>query len=265
MFSILYSLFQHLLISKFVLIILSVISKLNFCLCRYNPSLSKNYKMDIEHCSKHSIRHSIDCSDPDVVDSFKRLSARWPKFKKKELEDRFEGNPHPVFLMAKSNFNPEDEVWFQKRAVGKNTLGKAVRNLIEGTPGECIISCLEFFLLVFNLCCSHYVLVYYCRILLTIYFDFAGIVIGDRKFTNKTPRRMGISRMAEAQIPTDKGMLVTGHRDVKSYNQYNTNPVKLQMDTCQRIISGDGTKYSEVLSQERKKVIILLLICSTVF
>ncbi|KAG0575059.1 hypothetical protein KC19_VG314400 [Ceratodon purpureus] len=64
---------------------------------------------------------------------------------------------------------------------------------------------------------------------------------------------MGISRMAEAQIPTDKGMLVTGHRDVKSYNQYNTNPVKLQMDTCQRIISGDGTKYSEVLSQERKK------------
>ena len=64
---------------------------------------------------------------------------------------------------------------------------------------------------------------------------------------------MGISRMAEAQIPTDKGMLITGHRDVKSYNQYNTNPLKLQMEICQRIISGDGKKYVEVLSQEVKK------------
>ena len=56
---------------------------------------------------------------------------------------------------------------------------------------------------------------------------FSGIVVGDRKFTNKTPRRMGISRMAEAQIPTDKGMIMIGHRDVKSYNTYNTNPLKL--------------------------------------
>ena len=59
--------------------------------------------------------------------------------------------------------------------------------------------------------------------------------------------------MAEAQIPIDKGMLVTGHKDVKSYNQYNANSVKVQMDTCQRIIPGDGNKYTEVLSQEVKK------------
>lgn len=82
---------------------------------------------------------------------------------------------------------------------------------------------------------------------------FSGIVIGERKFTNKTPRRMGISRMAEAEIPVDKGMMVTGHRDVKSYNQYNANPAKIQMDTCQRIISGETLKYSEVLSEEKKK------------
>lgn len=103
---------------------------------RYNPSLSKNYKLDIEHCSKHSIRHSIDCADSDVVDTFKRMSERWPKFTKEELQDRFEGNPHPVFLMAKTNWKFNDKVWFQKRACGKNHLGKAVRILIESSPGK---------------------------------------------------------------------------------------------------------------------------------
>ena len=88
-----------------------------------------------------------------------------------------------------------------------------------------------------------------------------GIVIGGRNFTNKTPRRMGITRMAEAQIPTNKGMLVTGHRDIKSYNEYNSNPLKLQMDTCQCTISGDVKKYSEVLSQEAKKAAVLLKVC----
>ena len=55
------------------------------------------------------------------------------------------------------------------------------------------------------------------------FYLMSGIVIQDRKFTNKTSWRMGISRMAEAQIPIDKGMLVIGHGVVKSYNQYNTN------------------------------------------
>lgn len=79
--------------------------------------------------------------------------------------------------------------------------------------------------------------------------------------------------MAEANIPSDKAMLVTGHRDVKSFNQYNANPVKLQMDTCQRIISGDGTRYSQVLSQEVKKgktgkvsfLILILLFVLVIF
>lgn len=102
---------------------------------RYNPSLSKTYKMDIEHCSKHSIRHSIDCSDQDVVQTFKLMSEHWPSFSPEELADRFQGNPHPVFLRAKSGFKIKDRVWFQKRAVGKNSLGKAVRTLIESTPG----------------------------------------------------------------------------------------------------------------------------------
>ena len=110
---------------------------------RYNPSLSKTYKMDIEHCSKSSMRHSIDCSDSDVVDTFKRMSERWPKFTKKDLDDRYDGNPHLEFLMAKTNFKFEDKIWFQKRAVEKNTLGRAVKNLIESTPGS--ISKLLFF------------------------------------------------------------------------------------------------------------------------
>lgn len=80
-----------------------------------------------------------------------------------------------------------------------------------------------------------------------------SIVAGDRKFTNKTLRQMVILRMAKAQIPTDKAMLVTRHHDVKSYNQYNTNSIKLQMDTYQCIISGNGKKYLEVLSQELRK------------
>ena len=82
------------------------------------------------------MRHSIDCADLDVVDTYKRMSARWQQFSKKELDARYDGNPHPVFLMAKSNFNVQDKVWYQKRAVGKNTLGRAMRTLIESTPGK---------------------------------------------------------------------------------------------------------------------------------
>ena len=100
--------------------------------------------MDIEHCSKNSIRHSIDCSDSDVVATWKRMSGHWPKFSKEDLIVRFEGNPHPVFLMSKSNCKFQDAVWFQKRPVGKNTLGKSVKTLIESTPG--------FFLTSFLLC-----------------------------------------------------------------------------------------------------------------
>ena len=71
-----------------------------------------------------------------MVQTFKLMSERWPSFTPEELADRYEGNSHPVFSRAKLNLKPKDRVWFQKRAVGKNSLGKAVRTLIESTPGE---------------------------------------------------------------------------------------------------------------------------------
>lgn len=141
----------------------------------------------------------------------------------KKLNKKFGDLPHPVFLMPKLKIKRNDIVWFQPRPVGKNTLCHMVKNLIESTPG----------------------------------IDLAG-----RMFTNKTPRRMGITRMEEAHIPSEKGMAVTGHRDVKSYKQYNAKTDSTEMQACQRIISGISTisedgkvlKFSDVLTEEERKV-----------
>ena len=123
-----------------------------FSVSRYNPSLSKTYKLDIEHCSKHSIRHSIDCADADVVDSYKRMADCWPRFSEEELRERYDGNLHPVFLMAKPNWKSTNKVWFQKRAIGKNTLGKAVRSLIENTSGIFFPDNYFYFFYILSLC-----------------------------------------------------------------------------------------------------------------
>jgi len=152
---------------------------------RYLPSLSKTYKMDIKHCSSHAMRKHVDVYCKDVVDTFKILKSHWPLFTKKKLEEKFDGQPHPVFLQPKARVKKGDQVWFQKSAIGRNTLGKSCKLLIEATP---------------------------------------GIHHNGRVFTNKTTRRMAITRMEEGLVPAEKAMKITGHRDYKSYKQYNENP-----------------------------------------
>jgi hypothetical protein len=63
-------------------------------------------------------------------------------------------------------------VWFLKTPVGKNTLSKISKELIEG----------------------------------------AGIKAKGRVFSNKTPRLIGISRMEVAHVPVKKGMRIMGHK-----------------------------------------------------
>ncbi|KAG0593937.1 hypothetical protein M758_UG033200 [Ceratodon purpureus] len=139
----------------------------------------------------------------------------------KKLNKKFGDLLHHVFLMLKLKIKKNDIVWFQPRPVGKNTLCHMVKNLIESTLG----------------------------------IDIAGC-----KFSNKTPHRMDITWMEEVHILSEKGMAVTGHRDVKSYKQYNAKTDSTDMQAFQRIISGISTicgdgkvlKFSEVLTEERK-------------
>jgi hypothetical protein len=65
-----------------------------------------------------------------------------------------------------------------KSPVGKNPLGRTIKTLIEGMPE----------------------------------INNEGHI-----FTNKTVRRIGISRMEEGMVPVEKSMRITGHRDMKSY------------------------------------------------
>lgn len=221
----------------FRIIHLTSLTKLVYsCFGRYLPMLSKNYKMDIQHCSNHSMRKPLDVYCEDIVLTFKTLKSHWPTFSEKDLE-KWEGRPHPIFLTPKSNIKKNDHVWFYRSAVGRNTLGKTVKALIESCEG----------------------------------IDLAG-----RKFTNKTPRRIGISRLEQALVPQDKGMSITGHRDPKSYKQYNALPERQDDIICQRIISatnivekGKDLLYSDVLLQEEEKLkglevfFLLLIVCDS--
>jgi hypothetical protein len=83
------------------------------------------------------------------------------------------GSVQPFFLTPKLKVKKNDDVWFLKTPVGKNTLGQTVRQIILSTLG----------------------------------IDPKG-----RNFSNKTPRRIGISRMEEALVQVEKGMRITGHR-----------------------------------------------------
>jgi hypothetical protein len=106
-----------------------------------------------------------------------------------------------MFLVPKPKFRSTDQVWFLKSPVGKNPLGRTVKALVEGTE---------------------------------------RINKEGRTFTNKTPRRIGISRMEEGLVPVEKGMRITGHRDMKSYAKYNSCLPDSEQRACQDLISGDS-------------------------
>ena len=144
------------------------------CTCRYTPGLSKTVKTDIYHCNLESMRKPVDCYSADVLLTYKTLTAHWPVFNGDELTV-FPDSVQPFFLTPKSKLKRNEEVWFLKNPVGKNTLGQTVKNIILSTPG----------------------------------IDPKG-----RTFSNKTPHRIGISRMEEAQVLVEKGMRITGHRQI---------------------------------------------------
>jgi hypothetical protein len=103
---------------------------------------------------------------------YKTITAHWPFFSSDDLAI-FAGSVQPIFFTPKLRVKRNDDVWFLKTPIGKNTLGQMIRSIILSTP---------------------------------------GIEPKGRTFSNKTPRRIGISRMEEAQVPIEKGMLITGHR-----------------------------------------------------
>ena len=188
---------------------------------RYLPGLSKTVKLDIKHCNQESLRRPVDCYCVDVILTYKTLISHWPSFTSEEIA-QFPNRSQPLFLTPKSKFKIADPVWFQKSPVGKNTLGKTVKALVDGTP---------------------------------------GISKEGRTFTNKTPRRIGITRMEESLVPVEKGMRITGHRDSKSYAKYNAHVPESEQRACQDIISGDSvvakgmvSNYQDLLRDQEEKV-----------
>jgi hypothetical protein len=141
-------------------------------LCKYIPGLSKTIKSDNYHCNTESMRKPVDCYSFDVVNTYKTVTSHWPIFTSTDLAAFPEGL-HPFFLTLKSRIKKGDNVWFLKILVGKNMLGQTVKQLILNMP---------------------------------------EIKANGRNFSNKTPRRIGISRMEEAMVPVEKGMRITGHR-----------------------------------------------------
>jgi hypothetical protein len=167
---------------------------------RYLPGLSKTIKLDIKHCNEESLHRSVDYYSEDVIETFKCLKSHWPMFTADDLSE-LPGRVQPMFLVPKPKFRSTNQVWFLKFPVGKNPLGKTVKALVEGTE---------------------------------------GINKEGRTFTNKTPRRIRISRMEEGLVPVEKGMRITSHRDMKSYAKYNACLPDSEQRACQDLISGDS-------------------------
>jgi hypothetical protein len=114
----------------------------------------------------------VDCYLEDVINTYKTLMAHWPLFSSKDL-GVFSDRVQPFFLTPKLKPKKSDGIWFLKTLVGVITLGQIVKQIILSIP---------------------------------------GIEANGRNFSNKTPHRIGISRIEEAQVPIDKGMRITSHR-----------------------------------------------------
>lgn len=78
-----------------------------------------------------------------------------------------------------------------------------------------------------------------------------------KRITNKSARSTGISCMEAALAPADKGMLQTGHRDIKSYKGYSRESKDREDKVLQDIICGNKTTYLDAMSSEAAEVSIL--------
>jgi hypothetical protein len=118
------------------------------------------------------MRKPVDCYSQDVLETYKTLTVHWPIFSSDELAI-FAGSVQPFFLTPKLRVKKNDDVWFLKTPVRKNSLGQTVKSII---------------------------------------LSILGIEPKGRTFSNKTLRHIGISRMEEAQVPIEKGIHITSHR-----------------------------------------------------
>lgn len=88
---------------------------------------------------------------------------------------------------------------------------------------------------------------------------FSGVPTAcEKRITNKTGRVTGITRMEEALVPREKAMVVTGHRDAKSYAKYSKEG-RVADRALQRVIAGEcvnGQKlsYSDALRNENERL-----------
>ena len=75
----------------------------------------------------------MDCCSYDVLKTYKTLTAQWPLFSLDEPAI-FLGSVLPFFLTLKLKVKKNDDVWFLKIPVEKNTLGQMVKQIILSTP-----------------------------------------------------------------------------------------------------------------------------------
>ena len=88
-------------------------------------------KTDIYHCNSEAMRKPVDTYSKDVVNTYKTLVSHWPEFTAEDLEGKPFNGVQPFFLTPRLKIKKNENVWFLKTAVGKNTLSKICKELIE--------------------------------------------------------------------------------------------------------------------------------------
>ena len=161
----------------------------------------------------------MECFLYNVVNTFKLFSSHWPVLSSKELQVLYKGSQQPLFLVPKK-VKVDDDVWFLKKPIGKNTLAGTMKMLVEA----------------------------------------AGIDPKRRIITNKTMQQIGISRIEEAMVQVEKGMRITCHRDAKLYAKYRANDSEVEDKVCQDVISGTASlvtgkclQFDDILLLEKQK------------
>lgn len=77
------------------------------CLARYLHGLSKNYKMDINHCNVEAMHQPIDCLSQDIINTYKIMRSHWSNFSVQDIA-KFKPLVQPLFLHPKLNVRPKD-------------------------------------------------------------------------------------------------------------------------------------------------------------
>jgi hypothetical protein len=100
------------------------------------------------------------------------LVSYWLEFSAEDLRVKPFDGVKPFLLTLKLKLKRDDSIWFLKTPIGKNSLSRICKDLIEGTTRIKSKGCI---------------------------------------FSNKTPRYIGILRMKHAQFPVEKGICITRH------------------------------------------------------